>query len=119
MFHRAAPSPEIDKTPDKTDIYISSDFLDGAIHFFTVVRMRQVPEVTGAHLQGVNIDGNIGDVFVDCWLTPAGAASIFRMRIAVDPILPIPSRALRRALEQVVRRTAWIVRRESEAATSP
>lgn len=105
----------IDKHEDTEDIYVSSDFLDGAIHFYCVVRFRYERTSWGARLQGHSIEGNIGDVSVDGLVAGAGDESVYRARITVDPILPIPSRVLHRALALVVRRTARIVVRQSES----
>jgi hypothetical protein len=105
----------VDKTDQDTDVYVSSELLDGAIRFFTVVRIRFVPDPAGLRLHGESIRGNIGKVVVDAWARPDGATSRFRVRMAVDPILPIPHRTLFLALGRVVRRTVVIVRRESEA----
>jgi hypothetical protein len=105
----------IDKHGDEEDIYVSSDFLDGAIHFYCVVRFRFERTAWGARLQGHSVEGNIGEVSVDGLVAGAGDESVYRARITVDPILPIPSRVLHRALALVVQRTAGIVIRQSES----
>jgi hypothetical protein len=105
----------IAKTERDTDVYVASEMLRGTIHFFTVVRIRFTPDGDGMRLHGQSVRGNIGNVVVDAWVQPNGEECRFRLRIAVDPILPIPRNALHRSLGRVVRRTAAIVRRESEA----